>query len=392
MTKLTVRLFACFFAASAIASWKPDDKAAVFSLKPDQVLGSPYFKEVLNTYSLLGFGYTMVMNDRHLVDLQKEMGVEIKDTSEVSLVVENYLETVIGFPVSTSGNYQALNNSSLAFILRTKGDLSPDTFFEKFDRWASGPAFSASDIERFRRDTRIDPGKIDEMSKTPRVKKKHYTGMEHSEKVGGATLFSIPASAMSEAIQQRFGDEIKITLGMQSQNGTTTFALGARESVLGFFEHDKEADAASLNTKSDTFASFSVPLDGELLKQMETNNLTDPSGPLGPLATTLGEAIYQVQEISGTAKLSGDRAHLDLTISCSDIQSAQSLWSVGQASLGMAQLQILRKQLKNPAAQTAVSLDFLNRIKLKHQQEKVLVRVEATPAELMPWAAIKKIH
>jgi hypothetical protein len=57
----------------------------------------------------------------------------------------------------------------------------------------------------------------------------------------------------------------------------------------------------------------------------------------------------------------------------------------------MAQLQILRKQLKNPAAQTAVSLDFLNRIKLKHQQAKVLVHVEATPAELMPWAAIKKI-
>ena len=78
-------------------------------MKPDQVLGSSYFKEVLNTYSLLGFGYTMVMNDRHLVDLQKEMGVEIKDTSEVSLVVGNFLETVIGFPVSTSGNYQALH-------------------------------------------------------------------------------------------------------------------------------------------------------------------------------------------------------------------------------------------------------------------------------------------
>jgi len=51
----------------------------------------------------------------------------------------------------------------------------------------------------------------------------------------------------------------------------------------------------------------------------------------------------------------------------------------------------LRKQLKNPAAQTAVSSDFLNRIKLKNQEAKVLVHVEASPSELMPWAANQKI-
>ena len=73
------------------ATWRPSESAAVFSLKPDRVLGSPYFKEVLKTYGLLGFGYTSIINDHHLVDLQKEMGVQIEDASEVSLVVGNFL-------------------------------------------------------------------------------------------------------------------------------------------------------------------------------------------------------------------------------------------------------------------------------------------------------------
>ena len=111
---------------------------------------------------------------------------------------------------------------------------------------------------------------------------------------------------------------------------------------------------------------------------------------MGPLATTLGQAMYEIKEISGTAKFSGGRAHLDLTITCKDVQSAQSIWSVGQASLGMVQIQMLRKKLKNPAAQTAVSADFLNRIKLKHQEAEIHVHVEASPSELMPWAANKK--
>jgi len=331
------------------------------------------------------------MNDHHLVDLQKEMGVQIEDASEVSLVVGNFLETVIGLPVSTSGNYQALQNSSLAFILRTQGEVSPNTFFEKFDRWASGPAFSKSDIERFRKDARIEPDKIDEMSKTPRVEKKYYAEMKKPEKVGEATFFSIPASGITQALQTSGVDGIKMTLGMQAENGMTVFVLGSRKDVLGFFEYENTNKGSSHNAGSSEFTSFSIPLDGELLKKMETSNLSDPNGPLGPLAITLGQAMYQIKEISGTAKFSGGRAHLDLTITCKDVQSAQSIWSVGQASLGMAQLQMLRKQLKNPAAQTVVSSDFLNRIKLKNQEAKVLVHVEASPSELMPWAANQKI-
>ena len=391
MKKLFVSFFACFLATAVFASWKPDDQAAVFSVKPDRVLGSPYFKEVLNTYGLLGFGYTMVMNDHHLVDLQKEMGVQIEDASEVSLVVGDFLETVVDLPVSSSGNYQALQDSSLAFILRTQGEVSPDTFFEKFDRWASGPAFSKSDIERFRRVGRIEPDKIDEMSRSIRVEKKHYAEMKKPEKVGDATFFSIPTSGITQALQTSGVDGIKMTLGMQAENGMTVLVLGSRKDVLGFFEYENTNKGSSHNAGSSEFISFSIPLDGELLKKMETSNLSDPNGPLGPLATTLGQAMYQIKEISGTAKFSGGRAHLDLTITCKDAQSAQSIWSVGQASLGMAQLQMLRKQLKNPAAQTAVSSDFLNRIKLKNQEAKVLVHVEASPSELMPWAANQKI-
>ena len=390
MKKSFISFFACFLATAVFASWKPDDQAAVFSLKPDRVLGSPYFKEVLKTYGLLGFGYTSIINDHHLVDLQKEMGVQIEDASEVSLVVGNFLETVISLPVSTSGNYQALKNSSLAFILRTHGEVYPDTFFEKFDRWASGPAFSKSDLERFRRDVRIDPGKIDEMSRSIRVEKKHYAEMEKPEKVGKATLFSIPVIEINQALQTSGVDGIKMTLGMQAENGMTVFVLGTRKDVLGFFEHENANNESSHDSENTEFTSFSIPLDGELLKKMETSNLSDPNGPLGPLATTLGQAMYEIKEISGTAKFSGGRAHLDLTITCKDVQSAQSIWSVGQASLGMVQIQMLRKQLKNPAAQTAVSADFLNRIKLKHQEAEIHVHVEASPSELMPWAANKK--
>ena len=390
MKKSFISFFASFLATAVFASWKPDDQAAVFSLKPDRVLGSPYFKEVLNTYGLLGFGYTNIMNDHHVVDLQKEMGVQIEDASEVSLVVGNFLETVIGLPVSTSGNYHALKNSSLAFILRTHGEVYPDTFFEKFDRWASGPAFSKSELERFRRDARIEPGKIDEMSRSIRGEKKHYAEMKKPEKVGKATLFSIPASGITQALQTSGVDGVKMTLGMQAEDGMTVFVLGIRKDVLGFFEYENSDNDSSHNVGSSEFTSFSIPLDGELLKKMETSNLSDPNGPLGPLAITLGQAMYQIKEISGTAKFSGGRAHLDLTIACKDVQSAQSIWSVGQASLGMAQLQMLRKQLKNPAAQTAVSADFLNRIKLKHQEAEIHVHVEASPSELMPWAANKK--
>ena len=151
--------------------WRPDDKAAVFTLNPNQVLGSSYFDEVLKTYGLLGIAYTSVVSDHHLVDLQKEMGVQINEMSEVSLVVGNFMETIIDFPISTSGNYEALDNSSFTFILRTKGKVDPETIFDKFDRWASGPAFHSSEIDRFRKDRRIEPDKIEEMSKARRIKR-----------------------------------------------------------------------------------------------------------------------------------------------------------------------------------------------------------------------------
>ena len=61
------------------------------------------------------------MGDHHVVALEKEMGVQIEETREVSLVVGNFLETIINFPVSTSGNYQALNNSSLTLFSEPMG-------------------------------------------------------------------------------------------------------------------------------------------------------------------------------------------------------------------------------------------------------------------------------
>ena len=180
--------------------WKPDEKAAVFSIQPNQVLGSPYFQEVLNTYGLIGFGYSNIMRDHHVMDFQKEMGVKIEDISEISFVIGNFLETIINSPVSTSGNYDALTNSSLMMILRTKGEVSPDTFYEKFDRWASGPAFHPSDIDRFRKNARVEAEKIEQMSNARRLRPELYAGMEKSEKVGETTLFTIPVSALDENV------------------------------------------------------------------------------------------------------------------------------------------------------------------------------------------------
>ena len=93
--------------------WKPDDGAAVFTLSPNRVLGSPYFNEVLKTYGLIGFAYSNFMGDHHLVALQKEMGVQIEETREVSLVVGNFLETIINFPVS---NPDLITRSGQFFI------------------------------------------------------------------------------------------------------------------------------------------------------------------------------------------------------------------------------------------------------------------------------------
>ena len=72
------------------------------------------------------------------------------------------------------------------------------------------------------------------------------------------------------------------------------------------------------NSENEEFTSFSIPVDGEMLKKLESSKLSDPHGPLGPLATTLGEAMYKITQISGKSKLAGDRAHFDFVIECSD--------------------------------------------------------------------------
>ena len=71
--------------------WKPDEDAAVFTVCPDQVLGSPYFKEVLKNHGFLEFVYSAIINDRHVVDLQNEIGIQIEDTSEVSFMMGNFV-------------------------------------------------------------------------------------------------------------------------------------------------------------------------------------------------------------------------------------------------------------------------------------------------------------
>jgi hypothetical protein len=380
-----------FLDVESAERWRPDNKAAVFTLNPNQVLGSSYFEEVLKTYGLLGFAYTSVVSDHHLVDLQKEMGVQINEMSEVSLVVGNFMETIIDFPISTSGNYQALDNSSFTFILRTKEKVSPETIFEKFDGWASGPAFHSSEIDRFRKDRRIEPEKIEEMSKARRIKRDVYASLEVSEKVGNITLFTISASAFGEIFANQEINQQKIFMGIQAEKETTTFAFGSRDRVLAFFAHENKSMDSMNNSGNEEFTSFSIPVDGEMLKKLESSKLSDPHGPLGPLATTLGEAMYKITQISGKSKLAGDLAHFDFVIECSDPQSAQSIWSVGQASLGMAQLSALRNQMKNPEIKPMISMDFLNKIKLKQEGNRVLAHIEALPAELFPWALRPKL-
>jgi hypothetical protein len=370
--------------------WKPDEKAAVFSIQPNQVLGSPYFQEVLNTYGLIGFGYSNIIRDHHVMDFQKEMGVKIEDISEISFVIGNFLETIINSPVSTSGNYDALTNSSLLMIFRTKGEVSPDTFYDKFDRWASGPAFHPSDIDRFRKDARIEAEKIEQMSNARRLRQELYAGMEKSEEVGETTLFTIPASVLDKNVAQEGLDNVKISMGMQTEKGETIFALGSREGVLAFFDHENQTYDSKDNTLDEGFATFSIPMDGEMLKKLEASKLSDPNGPLGPLATTLGEAMYKIEEISGRSKFAGGRAHIDLTLSCENVESSKAIWSVAQASLGMAQLAAMRQQMKNPQNPPMLPLSFLTKIKLKNKGNEVHAHFEGLPAELFPWAANQK--
>lgn len=368
--------------------WKPDDGAAVFTLSPNKVLGSPYFNEVLKTYGLIGFAYSSFMGDHHVVALEKEMGLQLKDASKVSVVMGNFMENILHYPALAPDLITRPGNFPLTVILKARGEVSPDQIFEKFDRWASGVMYESHDIKRFRENGRIPAEKIEEMSKRPRIDRQLYAGLEKSEKVGRATLFAIPVGMLDQSLQKM--DSLKFSLGVQAEKGSTTFAIGSRAGVLAFFAHENKFMDSTDNAGSEEFASFRVPLDGELLRQMESGKLSDPNGPLGPLAVTLGDAMYKIQEVSGTSKLSAGRAHFDLVVSCTDSESAQTIWSVGQASLGMAQLTAMRQRMKDPLAKPDLPLDFLNKIKLKHQDKEVFVHFEASPAELFPWVANKK--
>ena len=369
--------------------WRSDESAASFTIHPNQVLGSPYFKEVLNTYGLISYGYSSFMADHHMIALQKELGVKVEEVNEATLVIANFMDNVLHFPSSanSAGISAAPPVGNSLVVMRAGSEINADTFFEKFDRWASGPAIEPKKIQGYREGGRKAPEQIDKMSKAPRVKKELYASMKNSEKVGETTLFPIPLGMLDQALQKT---DLRITLGMQVEKGATTFACGSRKGVLAFFEDEKEKSELSQNSESGSFASFLIPMDGELLKQIEIGKLSDPNGPLGPLATTLGEAMYQIRNISGTAKFSGGRAHFDLTLRCADTESAQSIWSVAQASLGMMQLNVLREQMRDPRTKPILPLSFLNSIKLKHQGNEVLAHIEALPAELMPWAANKK--
>ncbi len=369
--------------------WKPDDAAAIFSIKPNKVLESSYLLEVLNTYGFIGFAYSSFTGDPHIISLQNEMGVQIKDATEVSLVMGNFLETVQNMPVSTSGNFKVFEDFPLTMILRVNGEISPDTIFEKFDRWASGPFYHQSMIERFRKDGSTTAEEIDEMSRKNRLKKELYASMQNSEKVGKTTMFAIPMGMLDQVLQNK---ELEITLGIQAEKGASTFAFGRRDKVLAFFDHENQFNTSisEENGKDQQFASFSIPFDEGTLQKIKTSKLSEPNGPLGPLAISLGDAMYQIREVSGTSAIMGGRAHLDLTLRCADAQSAQAIWSIGQATLGMAQLTAMRQRMKNPQTQPLLPLEFLNKIKLKYLGNGVFVHFDASPVELFPWAANKK--
>lgn len=379
-------VLACAHAQSA-SQWRPDESAAIFTVNPNQVLENPYFKEVLNTYGLIGFAYSNFTGDHNVIALQKELGVKVEEVTEATMVIGNFMNNVLqsrGFANAAEISTIPPLDSSFVVIVRAGSEINPDTFFEKFDRWASGPAFEPHKIQRFR-EGGIAPEEIDQMSKKTRIKKELYTDMKNSEKVGETTLFPIPVGMLDQSLQNT---QLNIKLGMQTHKGETTFALGSKKGVLAFFEH--EHTELSQNAESGNFASFSMPIDGSMLKELENSKLTDPNGPLGPLATTLGEAMYQIRNISGTAKFSGGRAHFDLNLRCANAESAQAIWSVAQASLGMLQLNVLREQMRDPRTKPLLPLSFLNAIKLKHQGNEVLAHIEALPAELFPWAANKK--
>ena len=114
----------------------------------------------------------------------------------------------------------------------------------------------------------------------------------------------MPMSSIDNSFLKMGMKKIKIVQAC-SQKRTPPPLPQVQEKCARIFEHKNHSTAALTQPENSAIAKFSVPMDGELLKQMEANKLSDPNGPLGPLATTLGDAAYQVEENYGTAKFSG---------------------------------------------------------------------------------------
>ena len=123
-------------------------------------------------------------------------------------------------------------------------------------------------------------------------------------------------------------DQLTISTGMQTENGETILALGSREGVLAFFAHENKTANSKDNAVDEGCAAFSIPMDEEM-KKLESSKLSDFNGPLGPLKPPLGETMYKIIEISGRSKLAGGRAHIDLTLSCENMESA-AIWGDGE--------------------------------------------------------------
>lgn len=366
------------------ASWRPSESAAVFTAKPNQITKSAFYKEILSTYGLLG-----VNQDPHWIAFQKDMGIAIEQVSEVTVVFDRMMEVIYSYdPKQSIG--QLKEGLPAILILNADREVSPGVLFERFKKWASGPMWTAKQIENFKQSTKFSPEKIAEMSTRIRIPEYLFTGMDKVEEYERAMLFSIPLKMMDEEIKHW-----DVVVGVRAENGFTNFAVGMRKGVKDYFSSPESAgrrSAGSSNIGSEqNFSSFVVPVTPDLLQKMGADELSEPTGPLGPLANGLGGSLQKVRELSGNAKFSGTEVHLDMVVRCSDSESAQALWSVGQASLGMSQLRAMRRQMKNPQAKPLIPLNFLNRIKLKHDGNNILIHLEALPVELFPWAVDRKL-
>jgi len=369
------------FAHTLDGDWRPSESSAFFTVKPNRVVGSSFFEETLGTYKLLAFGYSSIVNDFHANAFQQDMGFTPENLSEATLVFHRMMETLYLLETNRSVS-QFQGGVPATVIFKIDKEVAPEVLLQRFQKWASGPRYSAQKIKQLKESPppEFTAEQLAEMSSSPRIPKEVYSGMEKARELAGAKIFTIPHSMKDT--QMKAWD---LVVGVRADQGNTTIAAGLRDEVGSYFSH-ASSNSLQASPSSDPVATFEIPLSAALLEKMGTNNLSDPNGPLGPLAVGLGEPIQKIRKVSGTAQFSGPRVHLDMIVDFADSQSAQSLWSVAQASLGMSQLSAMRKQLQNPQLKPMISMDFMQRIKLQHKGTQVVVHVEALPVDLFPWA------